>query len=111
MKTTPPLHGSLEVNDRFTRDTTRTRINASLSYDNLWQRQHAVSLGYQTAPEDRDDVEVWFGTYTARMTKNWLFSGYYVDSDSDVATFGTLGVVGKGKIGGLRFIRPVAPVG
>jgi hemolysin activation/secretion protein len=40
----------------------------------------------------------------------WLISGYYIDSDSDVATLGTLGVVGKGKIAGLRFIRPLPPL-
>jgi hemolysin activation/secretion protein len=106
-----PVHGSLEVNNRYTRDTTRTRVTATASYDNLWQRQHSASIGYQTAPENTDDVTVLFGTYSARLsTSPWLVSGYYVDSDTAVATVGTLGVLGKGQIAGLRFIRPLAPL-
>ncbi|MCK6371576.1 MAG: ShlB/FhaC/HecB family hemolysin secretion/activation protein, partial [Gammaproteobacteria bacterium] len=106
-----PIHGSFEVNNAYTRDTTRTRVAASLSYDNLWQRQHSALIGYQTAPEDTDDVSVLFGTYTARWFESpWLVSGYLVDSDSDVASVGTLGVIGKGTIAGLRFIRPLPPL-
>lgn len=103
-----PVHGSLEVNDQYTRDTTRTRVAATLSYDNLWQRQHSALVGVQTAPEDTDDVTVLFGTYTARLGDSpWILSGYLVDSDTDVASIGTLGVIGKGSIAGLRFIRPL----
>jgi hemolysin activation/secretion protein len=106
-----PVHGSLEVNNRYTRDTTRTRATATLSYDNLWQRQHSASIGYQTAPENTDDVTVLFGTYSARLPNSaWLMSGYYVDSDTAVSTVGTLGVLGKGQIAGLRFIRPLSPL-
>jgi hemolysin activation/secretion protein len=108
---TLPVHGSLEVNDRYTRDTTRTRVTATLSYDNLWQRQHSAAIGYQTAPEDTDDVTVLFGTYSARLPDSaWLVSGYLVDSDTAVSTLGTLGVLGKGTIAGLRFIRPLPPL-
>ncbi len=103
-----PLHGNLEVNNEYTRDTTHTRVSGLLSYDNFWQREHSLGLGFQTAPENRDEVSVLFGTYTARFQGSpWLVSGYYIDSDSDVASLGTLGVVGKGKIAGLRFIRPL----
>lgn len=103
-----PMHGSLEANNEYTRDTTHTRLSANISYDNLWQRQHSALLGYQTAPEETDDVTVYYGTYTARLPDSpWLVSGYLVDSDTDVATVGTLGVIGQGQIGGLRFIRPL----
>jgi hemolysin activation/secretion protein len=106
-----PVHGSLEVNNRYTRDTTRTRATATIGYDNLWQRQHSALFGYQTAPEDTDDVTVLFGTYSARVPDSaWLVSGYYVDSDTAVSTVGTLGVLGKGQLAGLRFIRPLPPL-
>jgi hemolysin activation/secretion protein len=108
---TLPVHGSIEFNNRYTADTTRTRVTGTLGYDNLWQRQHAASLGYQTAPENSDDVTVLFGTYSARLGASpWLASGYYVDSDTAVSTVGTLGVLGKGQIAGLRFIRPLPPL-
>lgn len=105
-----PVHGALEVNDRYSRDTPRTRVNASLSYGNLWQREHAVTLGYQAAPDDTNAVEVFYGTYLMRLDR-WLVSAYYVDSQSDVTTVGTTGVLGQGKLGGLRFIRPLGAIG
>ncbi len=103
-----PVHGTLEINNQYTRDTTKPRLAASLGYDNLWQRQHSAGIGYQTAPENTDDVTVLYGTYSARLGGSpWLVSGYLVDSDTAVSTVGTLGVIGKGQIAGLRFIRPL----
>ncbi len=108
---TAPVHGSLQVNNRNTVDTTPTRVAATLSYNNLWQRQHSASIGYQAAPENTDEVEVFFGTYSARLSdSSWLVSGYYVDSNTAVSTVGTLGVLGQGQIAGLRFIRPLPPL-
>lgn len=108
----PPIHGSLEYNNRYTRDTSRTRATATLTYANLWQREHSATLGYQTAPQETDDVSVFFATYTARIPDSqWIASGYFVDSDSSVSTIGTLGVLGKGQIGGLRLIRPLPMLG
>lgn len=107
-----PVHGTLEFSNAYTRDTSRTRATGTLSYDNLWQRQHSASIGYQTAPQQTDDVTVLFGTYTARLPDSpWVLSGYLIDSDTAVSTVGTLGVIGNGQIGGLRFIRPLPAVG
>jgi hemolysin activation/secretion protein len=39
-----PLHASLELNDRYSQDTTRWRLGGSIRYDNLWQRDHSLSL-------------------------------------------------------------------
>ena len=48
-----PLHGgSLELNGRNTENTTRSRLIASLRYDNLWQAFHSASLQYQVSPEN-----------------------------------------------------------
>ena len=86
-----PFHGSFEVNDRYTADTTELRSSLSLSYANLWQRAHTASLQYQTAPEEPDEASVIAGTYVARLEKaDTLLALYAVDSSSDVATFGTL---------------------
>ncbi|HKE97072.1 MAG TPA: ShlB/FhaC/HecB family hemolysin secretion/activation protein [Povalibacter sp.] len=100
-----PLHGSLEVNDRYTADTTETRVDANLSYNNLFQRFHSLSLQYQTAPENPSETRVIAGTYVIPIegTRN-AFAVYAVDTDSDVATVGTLSVLGKGQIYGARFI-------
>lgn len=102
-----PLHGSLELNDRYTADTSRLRLTASISYDNLFQRQHSFSLQYQTAPEEPSDSRAIVGSYVFRVP-TWdqtTFALYAVDSKSDIAALGTLSVLGTGNIFGMRAIR------
>jgi hemolysin activation/secretion protein len=107
-----PFHGSFEVNDRYTADTSELRSSLTLSYDNLWQRGHTASLQYQLAPEERDEAEVLALTYVARLERaRSLLALYAVDSSSDVATVGTLSVLGKGNIFGVRGIRPLDSLG
>lgn len=107
-----PLHGSLELNDRYSVNTTRPRLTGMLRYDNLWQREHSLSLQYQVAPEDTDELQVWIGTYVVRSeTSNNVLAVYGVHSDSETASAGTLGVLGKGDILGLREIIPLAGSG
>ena len=103
-----PLHGSLELNDRYSISTTRLRLNAALRYDNLWQKEHSVSLQYQTSPEDMDEVQVWVGSYVARAGNSGnILALYAVHSESDTATVGTLAVIGQGEIYGARGILPL----
>jgi hemolysin activation/secretion protein len=101
----PPVHGSLEVNDRYTADTSRLRVSAGLTYGNLFERRHALGLSYQLSPEEPDEVKVLSGTYTIP----WGDHGHSfvlsaIRSDTDVAALGTLGVLGRGKIFGLRSV-------
>ena len=35
-----PLHGSLELNNRYSADTKPLRVNGSINYSNLWQSGH-----------------------------------------------------------------------
>lgn len=102
-----PIHGDFEINDRDSLDTSRLRTSASLRYSNLWQRGHSASILYSTAPEDRNDVEVFSGTYVAPLDNDNVLAFYVVDTSSDVATVGTLGVVGDGRIYGSRLILPM----
>jgi hemolysin activation/secretion protein len=101
-----PFHGSLEVNNQYTADTDPLRVMLLASYDNLFGRFDSLSLQYQTAPQDRDQVDVLAFGYVASLgdSSNKL-SLTYVDSSSAVATVGTLGVTGKGKVYGARFIH------
>ena len=104
-----PLHGGIDVNDRYTADTTRTRVGLNLSYDNLWNRGDSFSLQYQTAPEAPDEVDVLAGTYVTRLGDSGnMLALYAVDSASDVATIGTLSVLGGGRVFGARLIVPIA---
>lgn len=104
-----PLHGSLELNNRYSADTAELRLTAALSYDNLFQKQHSLSLLYQTAPEEPDNLTAYVASYAFRVP-SWndtTVTAYYVDSNTDVATFGTLGVLGNGQVIGLRATRPL----
>lgn len=107
-----PFHGSVDFNDRYTADTTELRAGITLGYDNLWQRAHSASLQYQVAPREPDEAAVLAATYIARPEAGrTILALYAVDSSSDVATVGTLSVLGKGNIFGMRAIRPFGPVG
>jgi len=50
-----PLHGRLEINNYSSPGTPDWRINASLQYANLWQREHQVGLSYGFTPEQMKD--------------------------------------------------------
>jgi len=103
-----PLHGSLDVNDRYSIGTSHLRLSAMLRYDNLWQKEHSLSVQYQGSPEKPSEVKVWSGTYLARSdeSKN-ILAVYGVSSSSDTATVGTLAVIGNGNIIGARWIKPL----
>lgn len=108
VKERTPWHGSVALSDAYSRDTERLRLNAALSYANLWGREHTFGINYQVAPEDRSQVEVLSANYVARLPDSGItLVGYAVGSDSDVATVGTLGVRGRGAIAGLRAIVPL----
>lgn len=107
-----PVHGSVELNDRFAADTSRLRLNASLRYDNLWQREHSAGVSYQVAPQDRNEVEVFVGNYLYRFEDSpHLLALYAVSTNTDVATIGTLGVLGSGTIVGARYTIPLRTLG
>ena len=102
-----PLHGSIELNDRYSQDTTRTRLSASLRWDNLWQKQHGLGITVQTAPENPDESRVLSASYTWPLASGNYLALYGVKSDSNVAAVGTLNVVGSGTIFGARYILPL----
>jgi hemolysin activation/secretion protein len=106
VKDSLPLHGSLELNNRYSPNTTRLRLNASLTYSNLWQLGHTVGFSYQVAPEKPDDSTVYSGFYIARVPGvDWLsFMLLGTKQDSDVSTLGSVGVAGRGETVGVRAI-------
>ncbi len=102
-----PLHGSLELNNRRSAQTTALRNAGSLSYGNLWQRGDSVSVGFQTAPRRLSDAKVATFGYTYRIPDSRAsLTASYVQSDSNVSTGIAGNVVGRGKIAGLRLLLP-----
>ncbi len=108
---TLPLHGSLELNNRQSADTSPLRLNASINYHNLWQLGHTIGLGYQTAPESIEESEVWSAFYIARFPDVPKFSILLqgTKQDSNVSTLGGAAVAGRGEILGMRFIFTLEP--
>jgi len=103
-----PLHGSVQLDGRNTPSTRRLRLGASLRYDNLWQRGHSLALQYQVAPQDPNQVQVFAATYALPLgAAGDRLVVYGVHSDSNVATVGSLTVIGKGDIVGLRAMFPL----
>lgn len=99
-----PLHGNVEVNNRYSADTTELRVSGGLNYNNLWQRGHAAGFNFQVAPERPEDATVYSAYYLARFQNidslSLMLSG--TKQDSDVSTLGGAAVVGRGEIIGLR---------
>jgi hemolysin activation/secretion protein len=107
-----PLHANVELNDRYTADTSHTRLNVNVSYDNLFQRYQSLSLQYQTAPQNSRDARVLAATYLVPLIDlGTTLALFAVKTDSDVATVGTLAVLGKGHVYGTRYIVPLGPSG
>jgi len=94
-----PLHGSVELNDQATIDTDSLRSIVNLDYDDLFGRMDTLSLQYQTTPQKFDQVRVIAANYVMHATDAGLQpSVSYINSNSNVATVGTLGVLGIGEI-------------
>lgn len=102
----PPIHASLEVNNRKSPNTTEARLIGTVHYDNVWQLGHSASFTYQVAPQRRDDAEVFSASYLARLPEiDWLnLLVYGVKSSSSVASVGGTNIVGPGQIVGGRAV-------
>ncbi len=99
-----PLHGNLELNNRYSPDTTELRVNGGISYNNLWQKGHAAGFNFQVAPENTDDAKVYSAYYLMRFEKldgfSLMFNG--TKQDSNISTLGGAAVAGRGEIIGVR---------
>ena len=102
-----PLHATVELNNRYSANTSHLRAAAELSYDNLFQRGQSASLQYQTAPQHPEDAKIWSLSYVIPVGNGPVLAMYAVRSDSNIAAVGALSVVGKGDIYGLRLIEPL----
>lgn len=97
-----PLHGSIELNNRYSENTTPLRLNGSLSYANLWQLGHTAGFSFQIAPEDMNDATVYSAYYSLPVLDNTTFMITGTKQDSDVSTLGGANVIGRGYIIGAR---------
>jgi len=104
VKDKSPLHGSLEVNNRYSPNTTELRLNGSISYANLWQKGHSFGIASQVAPERIEDAMVISTFYVTRFPQlsNFSLMVSATMQDSNVSTLGGAAVAGAGSIMGFR---------
>ncbi len=99
-----PLHGSLELNNRYNADTVPLRLNGSLSYNNLWQLGHSIGFNFQIAPERLEDATIYSAYYMARVFDGMSLMLMGTKQDSDVSTLGGVAVAGRGEMLGFRTV-------
>ena len=101
-----PLHGYLELNNRASYDTVPLRLNAAIHYDNLWQDEHSLSVQYQIAPQEPDEVQALSASYAlpAPWQKDDQWALYGIWSNSRTAFGEGFQMVGKGHIFGTRYV-------
>ena len=97
-----PLHGSLELNNRYSANTTELRLNGALSYGNLFQLGHTLGGNFQLAPERTEDAKSFSGYYLARVNEGVSLMAQGSRQDSDVSTLTGSAVVGRGETYGIR---------
>jgi hemolysin activation/secretion protein len=92
-----PVHGSLELNNKYSQDTSKLRLQANLSYDDLWGMGHSLSGLYSVAPQNPADGEVYALTYSAPVPGTDIkLSLTGLRSNSNVSTLGSTDVLGRG---------------
>ena len=69
-----PLHGKVELNNQSTPGTPAMRIDTSVAYNNLWQREHSFGLQYAFSPETYKNGNDW-RPYDQPLVAN--YSGFY----------------------------------
>ncbi len=102
VKDKDPLHGSLELNNRYSPNTSELRLNGSLSYGNLWQTGQTMGFSFQIAPISMKDAEVFSAYYTVPVNDVLTLTLQGTNQDSDVSTLGGSDSVGRGQIMGVR---------
>ena len=103
-----PLHGSIELNNKQSADTSNRRLEAALRYDNLWQAMHSLGLRTITSPLERNEVNVLVANYSLPLgSAGAQLVSYGIFSDSDIATPQEIGQLGRGKTFGLRYVTPL----
>ncbi|MBN8709779.1 MAG: ShlB/FhaC/HecB family hemolysin secretion/activation protein [Verrucomicrobia bacterium] len=101
-----PLHGSVELNNRYSANTTPLRLDLSLRYDNLWQLGHTIGFGFQIAPQRIQDALIYSGYYIAPVPGvDWLsVMAQAIRQNSNVSTLGGSAVAGNGSVIGGRLL-------
>jgi hemolysin activation/secretion protein len=104
-----PLHGNIEVNNRQSPDTTRTRVETGVHYDNLFQRRHSAGINYVVAPEKPEEISVLSAFYSLPTSPGRSLSAFVQYANNDIGSAVGSTVLGKGSTLGLRYSITLPP--
>jgi len=97
------FHGSFELDNQYSTATEPLRATLALSYSNLFSKLDELAAAYQVSPQDAKQVGIFAASYAAHPLPDGLQpSIYFIDSNTNVPTADTAGVLGKGQIVGFR---------
>ena len=106
VKDSNPIHGSLELNNRYSANTKPLRINGSISDSNFAQSTNALGVSFQISPQQINDAKVISGYYLVRASGVKCLSLIIqaTKQDSNVSTLGGTSVAGRGETAGVKAI-------
>jgi hemolysin activation/secretion protein len=100
-----PRQAYVWLNNTGNEDTGDTRLGVGLQHQNLFDRDHSLTLTFTTSPEETDKVSQYGLHYEIPLYGlGGQFSLYAVNSDVDSGTVGDFfNVSGSGEFYGLRY--------
>ena len=100
-----PWHGSIEGNTHQSFNTRRGRLEAVVSYSNLWQMGHTLGASWQYAPTRPADANTLTLIYGLPLSRTDDLNFSVTDSRSDTPTNTSLGgqTLTRGRFYGLRW--------
>ena len=111
-----PLHASLEWNNQGTPDTPKQRLNGSIQYTNLFNRDQLLTFQTTQTPEDWGQVQVYGLSYVVPLKtsgRTAVFYGALSQSNSQLSvgaistSSGNVNIPGNADIGGARYVIPL----
>ena len=101
-----PYQLFMGLNNIGTRDTGRTRLAIGGQYNNLFNRDHKITVSYTTAPENVSDVTQVAASYEIPLYRaSGFVNAFYSFSDVNVGQVGDFNVSGAGRFWGVSFTR------
>lgn len=110
-----PLAGFVELNSKQTQNTERGRLEASLAYDNLFQKRHSFGAYWYYAPRRPEEANILALTYRLpfgdERDAGDALSFAFTRSDSNTPTALGGATVARGNTFGLRWRDELAGAG
>jgi len=105
-----PLRLSATLDNTGSESTGRHRLGLAVQHANVWNRDHVVSVAWQTSPEKPDKVDIYslsyrLPVYSRAGAFDLIAAKSSVDAGSTPTTAGNLAFAGRGTVVGLNYTQ------